>query len=160
MNIIIISTLSTKDDQFMNLKKKDLFQPLFFIFVQVSSFTYFFVLSLFFPTQDHVTNHDICDSCGEGGELLCCDKCPSSFHLECLNPPLLSVPEGDWFCNPCRLAAASGKQQQTVSYPHDVSHHGAPSTFTCVCTYVSNTSCYYVIRHNPFFMLGFFFIVY
>jgi PHD-finger len=46
-------------------------------------------------------NHDFCDSCALGGALLCCDACPSSYHLECLNPPLPCVPEGDWICNRC-----------------------------------------------------------
>lgn len=28
-------------------------------------------------------NHDCCDSCKEGGDLLCCDRCPAAFHLQC-----------------------------------------------------------------------------
>ncbi|XP_052072417.1 PHD finger protein 12-like isoform X1 [Mytilus californianus] len=51
-------------------------------------------------------NHDSCDSCKEGGDLLCCDKCPASFHLQCHNPPLEEddVPPGEWICYRCRVA--------------------------------------------------------
>ena len=30
-----------------------------------------------------LVNHDSCDSCREGGDLLCCDRCPAAFHLQC-----------------------------------------------------------------------------
>ena len=38
--------------------------------------------------------------CNEGGELICCDTCPQSFHLACAG--LEKVPEGDeWNCETC-----------------------------------------------------------
>ena len=30
-----------------------------------------------------ISNHEFCDSCREGGDLLCCDNCPSAFHFYC-----------------------------------------------------------------------------
>lgn len=30
-----------------------------------------------------VINHDYCDECSGGGEIICCDKCPKSYHLNC-----------------------------------------------------------------------------
>ncbi|KAL0994185.1 hypothetical protein UPYG_G00118880 [Umbra pygmaea] len=51
------------------------------------------------------TNHDTCDSCREGGDLLCCDHCPAAFHLQCCNPPLSKemLPPGDWMCHRCMV---------------------------------------------------------
>ena len=63
---------------------------------------------------------EICESCGgtdscEGDEFLLCDgqECNGGCHLECLNPPLDDVPEGDWFCQRC--AAAAGEERAAVS---------------------------------------------
>eukprot|EP00741_Cyanophora_paradoxa_P000896 tig00000448_g866.t1 len=56
-----------------------------------------------------VVNRDICDCCGEGGTLLCCDTCPTSLHLACALPPLMEVPEGDWFCNECTTKKDAGE---------------------------------------------------
>lgn len=40
--------------------------------------------------------------------MLECDGCLGGFHLRCLDPPLLTVPEGDWFCPACEAAAEAG----------------------------------------------------
>ncbi|XP_023176434.2 PHD finger protein 12 [Drosophila hydei] len=59
------------------------------------------------PGRGH--NHDLCDACEEGGNLLCCDRCPSSFHLQCHDPPLNEedIPSGQWLCHSCRMAKVS-----------------------------------------------------
>ncbi|XP_045517160.1 PHD finger protein 12 [Pieris brassicae] len=53
------------------------------------------------PGKGH--NHDSCDACGEGGDLICCDRCPASFHLGCYDPPLdeTDIPSGSWLCKQC-----------------------------------------------------------
>ncbi|KAK3692746.1 hypothetical protein B0T22DRAFT_495795 [Podospora appendiculata] len=50
-------------------------------------------------------NDDYCSSCGGNGELICCDGCTRSFHLNCVDPPLIqdSMPV-EWYCNVCRTA--------------------------------------------------------
>ncbi|KAL9409960.1 hypothetical protein AB3S75_048225 [Citrus x aurantiifolia] len=42
-----------------------------------------------------------CLICSNGGELLCCDTCPNTYHLQCLSPPLEDVPPGSWKCPSC-----------------------------------------------------------
>lgn len=37
----------------------------------------------------------------DDGDPLECDKCDAPWHLECLNPPLSAVPDGEWFCPQC-----------------------------------------------------------
>lgn len=52
------------------------------------------------PEED--PNEDWCAVCQNGGELLCCDKCPKVFHLACHIPTLNESPSGEWFCSFCR----------------------------------------------------------
>uniref|UniRef100_A0A8C5B1Z4 Transcription intermediary factor 1-alpha n=1 Tax=Gadus morhua TaxID=8049 RepID=A0A8C5B1Z4_GADMO len=47
-------------------------------------------------------NEDWCAVCQNGGELLCCDKCPKVYHLACHIPTLHESPSGEWFCSFCR----------------------------------------------------------
>ncbi|KAL2331367.1 hypothetical protein Fmac_018948 [Flemingia macrophylla] len=49
--------------------------------------------------DDNDKNDDSCGLCGEGGELICCDNCPSTFHLVCLSAQ--EIPDGNWYCPNC-----------------------------------------------------------
>lgn len=45
-----------------------------------------------------------CHLCGRPDRsevMLLCERCNRGFHLDCLNPRLDAVPEGDWFYAEC-----------------------------------------------------------
>lgn len=44
-----------------------------------------------------------CVICFKAGRavMIECDQCLGGFHLKCLKPPLLEIPEGDWICEYC-----------------------------------------------------------
>nr|AMP82932.1 CHD3-type chromatin-remodeling factor PICKLE [Catalpa bungei] len=48
-----------------------------------------------------------CVVCELGGKLLCCDSCPRTYHLECLDPALKRIPMGKWQCPNCCQQHAS-----------------------------------------------------
>lgn len=50
----------------------------------------------------------ICRRDKNEARLLLCDGCDHGFHTYCFRPPMVSIPEGDWFCYDC-LSKATGK---------------------------------------------------
>ena len=51
-----------------------------------------------------------CEECGvpwcgkEHGTMVYCDGCNKAYHsLSCLHPPLIEIPEDDWFCPHCAV---------------------------------------------------------
>lgn len=64
--------------------------------------------------DDH--HMEFCRVCKDGGELLCCDTCPSSYHLHCLNPPLPDIPNGEWICPRCLSPPLKGKVQKVLTW--------------------------------------------
>lgn len=71
--------------------------------------------------DDHM---EFCRVCKDGGELLCCDTCPSSYHLHCLNPPLPEIPNGEWLCPRCTVSV-------TAFLPHPCSRTHPATTVPC-----------------------------
>uniref|UniRef100_A0A8B9TI27 DNA helicase n=1 Tax=Anas platyrhynchos TaxID=8839 RepID=A0A8B9TI27_ANAPL len=61
--------------------------------------------------DDHM---EYCRVCKDGGELLCCDACISSYHIHCLNPPLPEVPNGEWLCPRCTCPVLKGRVQKIL----------------------------------------------
>ncbi|XP_007907565.2 E3 ubiquitin-protein ligase TRIM33 isoform X1 [Callorhinchus milii] len=68
--------------------------------------------------KDDDPNEDWCAVCQNGGDLLCCDKCPKVFHLSCHVPTLLTFPSGEWICTFCRDLS-----NPEVEYDCDNLHH-------------------------------------
>ncbi|XP_058849524.1 chromodomain-helicase-DNA-binding protein 4 isoform X3 [Acipenser ruthenus] len=64
--------------------------------------------------DDH--HMEFCRVCKDGGELLCCDTCPSSYHIHCLNPPLPEIPNGEWVCPRCTCLPMKGKVQKILTW--------------------------------------------
>lgn len=42
-----------------------------------------------------------CDKSNDPEWILLCDMCDDGYHTSCCLPPLMIVPDGDWFCPPC-----------------------------------------------------------
>ena len=62
--------------------------------------------------HDVSSDDEFCLICGggeslPGNELLLCDGdgCENGCHLNCVSPPLSSVPDGDWLCPVCRIGS-------------------------------------------------------
>ncbi|XP_034020722.1 LOW QUALITY PROTEIN: chromodomain-helicase-DNA-binding protein 3 [Thalassophryne amazonica] len=63
--------------------------------------------------DDHM---EFCRVCKDGGELLCCDTCTSSYHIHCLNPPLPEIPNGEWLCPRCTCPTIKGRVQRILHW--------------------------------------------
>ncbi|XP_028320034.1 remodeling and spacing factor 1 isoform X1 [Gouania willdenowi] len=55
--------------------------------------------------SEELPSEDACSHCGLPNHpelILLCDSCDSGYHTACLRPPLMLIPDGQWFCPPCQ----------------------------------------------------------
>lgn len=55
-----------------------------------------------YNTKENTPEKMVCSICGQNGQLLSCDTCRNVYHVQCLTPPLHSVPVGQWSCPKCQ----------------------------------------------------------
>uniref|UniRef100_A0A3Q3QNL3 PHD-type domain-containing protein n=1 Tax=Monopterus albus TaxID=43700 RepID=A0A3Q3QNL3_MONAL len=62
-------------------------------------------------------NDDPCKHCGLPNHpelILLCDSCDSGYHTACLRPPLMIIPDGEWFCPPCQHKQLCDKLEEQL----------------------------------------------
>ncbi|XP_037109452.1 PHD finger protein 21A isoform X3 [Syngnathus acus] len=60
-------------------------------------------------------HEDFCTVCRRSGQLLMCDTCSRVYHLDCLEPPLKSIPKGMWICPKCQDQIL--KKEEAIPWP-------------------------------------------
>uniref|UniRef100_I3JT39 Remodeling and spacing factor 1b, tandem duplicate 1 n=1 Tax=Oreochromis niloticus TaxID=8128 RepID=I3JT39_ORENI len=67
--------------------------------------------------EDLPPNDDPCKHCGLSNHpelILLCDSCDSGYHTACLRPPLMIIPDGEWFCPPCQHKQLCDKLEEQL----------------------------------------------
>lgn len=57
-------------------------------------------------------NFDSCDVCLKGGQLMCCERCPRSFHPKCAGYKTVEEAPDDWYCATCTAAFGPDKEHE------------------------------------------------
>merc|ERR1712157_427722 len=66
--------------------------------------------------QNFDEHYEFCMVCKDGGDLLLCDTCPCSYHMKCLNPPIVEIPDGDWSCPRCSALTFPDKIEKILAW--------------------------------------------
>ncbi|CAL4133276.1 unnamed protein product, partial [Meganyctiphanes norvegica] len=77
--------------------------------------------------EENPTYCEVCNECDREDRLLLCDGCDMGYHLECLSPPLSTVPIEEWFCPVC-VSADLPQSVQSSSWEQRNSSEVGPSS--------------------------------
>lgn len=53
---------------------------------------------------------DHCGVCNGDGDLICCDGCDNAYHAQCVSPPLVKIPDEEWYCVTCTKKTSKSKE--------------------------------------------------
>ncbi|KVH88512.1 hypothetical protein Ccrd_026651 [Cynara cardunculus var. scolymus] len=82
-------------------------------------------------------NDDTCSLCGDGGDLICCDGCPSTFHQSCL---------GDWHCPNCSCKYC---EMASTDFTGASVRTRSPLLVCCLCEKKYHESCSLEMDEKP-----------
>ncbi|XP_015436181.1 PREDICTED: histone-lysine N-methyltransferase NSD2 isoform X1 [Dufourea novaeangliae] len=105
-----------------------------------------------------------CFLCTRGGSLICCDTCPTSFHLECLG---IDAPDGAFICEDCETGRLPlygevvwvklGNYRwwpSRICYPHEIPENieAIPHSSGKFCVMFLGSNNYYWIHRGRAFL--------
>ncbi|GLT58584.1 hypothetical protein SLA2020_314640 [Shorea laevis] len=61
---------------------------------------------------------DACIICADGGDLICCERCPSTFHLNCMG--MEKLPQEEWLCPFCVCKYCKSGEGELLKCTHCV----------------------------------------
>ena len=81
----------------------------------------------FLSVDDASANDDQCAICNLEGVLVCCEKCPKSYHFECLSAPREEVEAADpWHCPACCAVKSEHRRRNMFAAEQ------YPNIFQCI----------------------------
>lgn len=67
-------------------------------------------------TGDDLTPCEVCRHTDREDTMLLCDGCNRGYHMACLTPPLLEIPQNSWYCDYCFASENSSNDEDDVGY--------------------------------------------